>query len=392
MKKFTLSALLCSVVLVGLMSGCSMLGGEGTGFSPSQQETKYYEIKDTYIEDEYYVLTHTDKKTLYINKTIYVQNGGSLGLFGTESDPYVVKFGPNGKIVVKESGLLDGNYAIFTSYKDTEYGEAIKDAPKTAPAPNDWYGINVYGGSSFTNCTFKYAGKSNSNALRIYENNKNIGKSKIENCRFKNNGGKDTIVGGTAALQFETPYDRNNNYFKDCFFENNIYGLCVPFNRGVYDRESFFMNNKYDGIYVTAGTVKSEVSYLNLYNNEYWFMDSAMYTIDDGGTVNFLQDATEKLSSGYYLYTTVVNFGTTSSEYCNMNIKKGGTLFVRKDTTFKMGLTNGASWKGIRMYKGSANKSEYLVTNEANHIYIEDAVTYNSCTETVIQETNYNNY
>lgn len=394
MKKINLSALLCSVVFFGSLAGCSLLGGStgSGGIGSNSQNTKYYEITETNIEDFDYVLQHAEYKTLYINKTVYVKNGGALLLNGKENDPYVVKFGPYGKLVVTESGLLNGSNAIFTSYKDTEYGEAIKDAPKTAPAPNDWSGIEVYGGSSFENCSFRYAGKGSKNALKIYKYNGNIGKSKINSCCFEYNGGKDSIVGGTAALKFETPYDRDYNYFKNCLFKNNIYGVSVLFERGVNDRESIYMQNKYDGVYVEHGTVKSEVNYINLYNINYWFMDSSSYVIENGGTVNFLQDDNDKLSSGYYFYNTYVNFGTTNNNYCNLDIKKGGTLFVRKCATFRMGLENGATWKGIRMYKGSAAKSEYLITSESMNIHIEDAVTYENCKEIEIQETNYNTY
>lgn len=70
MKKINLSALLCSVVFFGSLAGCSLLGGStgSGGIGSNSQNTKYYEITETNIEDFDYVLKHAEYKTLYINK------------------------------------------------------------------------------------------------------------------------------------------------------------------------------------------------------------------------------------------------------------------------------------------------------------------------------------
>jgi hypothetical protein len=185
-----------------------------------------------------------------------------------------------GKIVA--NGTAD-KPIIFTSDKDDSYGgDTNGDGTASTASQGDWNGIYLSGkdGSNFTNCIFKYGGKSLSSPFaELYDTD-----VKFDQCSFILCGG-DPAITGKAVVHFAA-YTENAAVTNSTFYLN-VKPISIHSNISI-DASNTFHNpvnvseiNTYNGIFVSAASDQANISWLE---NEVPFVYYAYYSTQGLGT------------------------------------------------------------------------------------------------------------
>lgn len=244
MKKILVSGVSALIFIASFLTSCDLTGSNiNKPTDPSVNGNPNIIVAPTTINSN---VIWDSSKTYYIKNSVTIDTNGTL----TIPEGTVVKFGSS--MGLKLKGTLNAQGAFFTSYRNNEIGETIASG---IPSPNDWGGISVSTGQAvFNNCTFSYAGGSSSSPKPALKAGAS-GNVVVENCTFSYNGGKDA-VGGTAALEIESPYNEETNHVKNCTFTNNLWPLSVSAEYTL-DASNTFNENKYQGIIIDDSNVES---------------------------------------------------------------------------------------------------------------------------------------
>lgn len=355
MKKFNLSALLFSVVFFSLLTGCSLLGGgTGTGGGGTGSlDKKYVEVKTDITSDT----TWESGKTYYINKDIYVKEGAKLTIKAESLGDIVVKFGPNGRLRIYETSVLDADHVCFTSYRDKEFGEEISGNGGISAAPNDWKGIYVYKGTAkLDNCYIAYAGNGDYPAVLVEASN---AKARINKCWFAKNGGKDSATSGTAAVTYKytaADYNAEDNCVTGTIFNENIWDISIPLDFTL-DGSNMFQTSekasKYQGIFINHYEMSTSAVWASQYV-PYCLLGSNAYNVSES----------LKIDGGSETYPTQVMVGTKT-----IKIAKTGSLKVGENSIFTNYFKDADTpWGGI-VNMGS---QRFYSSNTSKNIIIEN--------------------
>lgn len=278
--------------------------------------------------------------TYYINSSYTIKDGGSL----TIEDGAIVKLGPNGCIVVNNTGAINATGTIFTSYRDPS-GKKIIAAGDTEPAPGDWKYIKIYGGTGkFEGCSFKYGGNGNSTLYACKYTTK--GKLRVNNCTFAYNTGSKKVANDIdAALKYDDALDYNeqDNCVTNTVFKNNVWALSIPAHFTLDASNTFGTSaeekNEYNYVHINSCSIKTEAV---------WHKQNVPYLYVGVNRINL-----NGSSSGNGKLTIK---GGEDAEHPNticfatvgLGIDKGGELNVEDNVLFRNSPeTEGTKFKGL---------------------------------------------
>lgn len=340
MKKTKIfGALLVTVLAFALFSCSSPSGGDSSGSSGNNNgggnagtdTSDDQPIKGSFTEDTTW--TGKDENgesiTYYINSTLQLKSGCDLVI----EEGAIVKFGPDGGITVNNTASLTAKGVIFTSSRDSR-GRYIKEAGDVDPAPGNWKQIKIYGGTGdFKDCEFCYGG--NGYSTLFIDKYTTLGKAKVDHCTFKYNyGSKKTAHSIDAALKFTSnvEYDEEQNFVRNCKFENNVWPLSIP--------ADFTLDNS--NIFGTSESDKNEYNYVQINsaaikNTTVWYKQSIPYLYVGSSTTSTINIGTDSGTSGKLIIK-----GGSDSENPNLicfatagiNVNKMGVLDVEDYVTF----------------------------------------------------------
>lgn len=216
-----------------------------------------------------------------IRSTLTIQPGAILKFkdHNAWSGLYLNNSG-DGKIIA--NGTAD-KPIIFTSDKDDMYGgDTNGDGATSSPAQGDWNGLYLSGknGSNFSNCIFKYGGKSLSSPFAELYNTD----VKFDNCTFVRCGGDPNLTG--KGLVHFGPYTDNAKITNSIFYLN-VKPISMHSNINM-DASNTFHNpantseiNTFNGIFVSSASDQADISWLE---NEVPFVYYAYYSTQGLGT------------------------------------------------------------------------------------------------------------
>ena len=290
----------------------------------------------------------------------------------------VVKLGKNAYLETTGTGTItvlaeEGKTTYFTSYLDMTKGISIPEYVGSAvgPAKGDWAGVLISGasGSSFKNCTFRYA---NAYALRL------SAKTTVDGCTFTDN----KSVEYTGALTLAE--GENESIVKNTVFYNNDWPLYVPANYTV-DTSNIFHNpdnaevkNANQAIILEGGKTVAQGK------RTYWMITELPYFVATGNWVDarghlYIGDASNdvivKFSDGYYLEihdTGTLSLGSGSILTCWKDDAHGGDIEGDGPIECNDGDWEGVYYPGVR-YNNDIIKDETRVFyNDKNEIPAEE--------------------
>ena len=394
MKKTILKVTLMTAFLSLLLASCGGIGGQkrptttsgGNDTNPDNAIAGPIKTAETWEGKD----DSGESITYYINSTLYIKDGGALKI----EDGAIVKFGPNGGITVNNTGSLEANGAVFTSYRD-DRGRTISIAGTTEPAKGDWNQIKIYGGTSkFTNCEFSYGGNGK-HTLEVLKNTSK-GKARVDNCLFKFNSGT-TAVNNTvkAALYYDdqVDYDAQTNCVTNTRFEGNVWPLSLPAFFSVKSSNTF-VNNTYNYVLINYNHVSADtvweyvgVPYLYVYSYVLYIDNSAKLTIvgsKDKDTPNMICIATKSLEikeggtlnlSDYITFSNSPESPGTTFEglYCAKDYKFDTNDVSGYDTIVsKVLLIENPEKPNYKIENCSPTGSNYLSTSAKYQYFIEE--------------------
>lgn len=263
-KTKILEALLAGALAFALFS-CSSPSGGGSG-SGGSNTPKNHDDEDQPISGTLTTVETWPGKdeagepiTYYINNLYTIKQGGSLSI----QEGAIVKFGPNGKITVENTGAINATKTIFTSYKDSR-GRKILTAGDTDPAPGDWKQISIKGGNGkFEGCEFSYGG--NGCSTLFVDQSTTKGKLRVNDCTFTYNSGSDKVAYDIkAALKYDSSvdYDSEDNCVTNSVFKNNVWALSIPADFTLDDSNTFGTSeeekNTYNYVQINSYQIKKD--------------------------------------------------------------------------------------------------------------------------------------
>ena len=206
----------------------------------------------------------------WVTSNVTISNGATLLI----EPGVIVKFNQNLQIQVGSStaGILDArgissDPIIFTSIHDDVRDDTNTNGSGTTPAPGDWQQLYFYsnGGGWMDYCTVRYAGRTNSHAVYLY----NSAPSQLTNSTFSSNNG----TGVTFATGQKPGTFSGNSFISNTGWPIRIYAT----DASVIAASNAFTGNGNQGIFVTGGSISVA--------NHTWSTLTVPYYIDTSITV-----------------------------------------------------------------------------------------------------------
>ena len=264
----------------------------------------------------------------FVDDTIYV-DGTSVSATLTLDDGVKLYFDANVGLYVGYyySYYYDGDIEVLGGTKGVLMSSK-KAAPgsSTTPAKGDWYGLQIWNGSTsttLTGLTIEYAGGNASypGGLFLY----NATGVVVTDSTFKNNKGSGAVLDYSASAQFAD----------SSFVSNAAYGLWVKdtYNASLDD---LFAGNTVTG---NAAPVSIDVRSLGMLDPTSTYTGNTKNEIEVTYYTNVINDATWKLLDVPYNITEGVYIGTTGSG-ATVTIEDDVELLFSKSAFLAAGYSN----------------------------------------------------